>query len=363
MFSRLFALIKKEFLAIKNDKKSLVVVIVPPIIQLIIFSFAATLEVKNMSITVLDMDGSRQSSELVREFAGSTYVKTVKQVTNYEDGAQTINTQEAIAFIVIPDGFAKNLKTQNSNIQLILDGRRSNTAQVAEGYISQMVLNYQNQANTKRSVQIVSRNFYNPNLNNFWWIVPNLFGSITMTVAMILTSLSIAREKELGTFEQITVSPLRPIEILLGKLIPALSISVAESTIILFAAVNIFGIPLSGSVFILYLGVAAFLFSMSGIGLFVSTISKTQQQAILGSFVVLLPSFLLSGFATPVENMPQWLQPITSVIPLKYYIVLIKGVFLKDIDFVSAMYEILPMFFLGAISFFGAVLFFKNKIK
>lgn len=363
MLGRLFALIKKEFLAIKNDKKSLVVVIIPPLIQLVIFSFAATLEVKNMSVAVFDQDNSAQSTELIIEFAGSGYVGTLKSVTSHKEGANLIDNQDVIAFVVIPDGFAKNLKTKNSNIQLILDGRRSNTAQIAEGYISQMVTNYQSRTNTKKAVQIVSRNFYNPNLNNFWWIVPNLFGSITMTVAMILTSLSIAREKELGTFDQLMVSPLRPIEILLGKLIPALLISIAESTIILFAAVNIFAVPLTGSVFILYLGVAVFLFSMSGIGLFISTISKTQQQAILGSFVILLPSFLLSGFATPVENMPDWLEPITNIIPLKYYIVLIKGVFLKDIDFASALYEILPMFFLGFFSFFGAVLFFRNKIK
>lgn len=183
-----------------------------------------------------------------------------------------------------------------------------------------------------------------------------------MIVAMLLTSLSIARERELGTFDQLMVSPLRPIEILLGKLLPALMISFAESIIILFVAINFFSIPLTGSVFILYLGVAIFLFSMSGIGLFISTISQTQQQAILGSFIILLPSFLLSGYATPVENMPEWLQPVTDFIPLKYYLVLIKGVFLKDISLGSALYEMTPMFLIGAFSFIGTVLFFKKRI-
>lgn len=362
MFGRLWALIKKEFLAIKNDKKSLVIVIIPPMVQMIVFSFAATLEVKHMPLIVFDQDNSQQSSELIRELRGSRYVKSLDPVLSYEAGADKINKQEAIGFIVIPNGFAKDLKSTHSKIQLILDGRRSNTAQVVEGYLSQIVLNYQNRAGSKQPVQIISRNFYNPNLNNFWWIVPNLFGSITMIVAMLLTSLSIAREKELGTFDQIMVSPLRPLEILLGKLLPALIISIAESTIILFVALNVFGVPLCGSIGILYLSVFIFLFSMSGIGLFISMISETQQQAILGSFVILLPSLLLSGFATPVENMPEWLQSMTDFIPLKYYIVLIKGVFLKDISFDAAMHEILPMLALGIIFFAGTMLFFRKKI-
>lgn len=362
MFGRLWALIKKEFLAIKNDKKSLVIVIIPPMVQMIVFSFAATLEVKHMPLIVFDQDNSQQSSELIRELRGSRYVKSLDPVLSYEAGADKINKQEAIGFIVIPNGFAKDLKSTHSKIQLILDGRRSNTAQVVEGYLSQIVLNYQNRAGSKQPVQIISRNFYNPNLNNFWWIVPNLFGSITMIVAMLLTSLSIAREKELGTFDQIMVSPLRPLEILLGKLLPALIISIAESTIILFVALNVFGVPLCGSIGILYLSVFIFLFSMSGIGLFISMISETQQQAILGSFVILLPSLLLSGFATPVENMPEWLQSMTDFIPLKYYIVLIKGVFLKDISFNAAMHEILPMLALGIIFFAGTMLFFRKKI-
>ena len=184
-----------------------------------------------------------------------------------------------------------------------------------------------------------------------------------MVVAMILTSLSIAREKELGTFDQLLVSPLRPIEILLGKLLPALIISIAESTIILFVAIHLFGVPLNGSVWMLYLSVVVFLFSMSGIGLFVSAISKTQQQAILGSFVVLLPSFLLSGFATPIENIPEWLQPVTNFIPLKYYLILIKGIFLKDMSFEAALPELLPMLLLGIIFLSGTVIFFKKRIQ
>lgn len=362
MFARLLALIKKEFLAIKNDKKSLFVVMIPPLLQLIVFSFAATLELKNINLVVLDQDNSQNSHALIGKIEGSPSVHSLYFVQTYQEGAAIIDRQKALAFIVIPENFAKNLGSQNSKVQLILDGRHSNTAQSAEAYLSQMILNFQLQYTPNMPVNIVARNFYNPNLNNFWWIVPNLFGSITMLVAMLLTSLSIAREKELGTFEQLLVSPLTPLEILLGKLLPALLISLAESTIILFVAINFFEVPLHGSVALLYLSVIVFLFSMSGIGLFISTISKTQQQAILGTFVILLPSFLLSGFATPVENIPSWLQPVTDFIPLKYYLILIKGVFLKDMSLEVALAELIPMFLLGIFFFLGAMLFFKKKI-
>ena len=362
MLGRLLALMKKELLAIKNDKKSLVVVIVPPLIQVIIFSFAATLEVKQIDMAVMDQDGSAQSRALVREFTGSPHVRTVRHAESYDAGSALIDRQKILAFVIIPENFSTDLGSEHSNIQLLLDGRRSNTAQIVEGYLSQMVVNYQLREGAELPVQIAARNFYNPNLDNFWWIVPNLFGSITMVVAMLLTSLSIARERELGTFDQIMVSPLRPFEILLGKLLPALLISLFESTIILFAAINLFEVPLTGSVWLLYLGVATFLFSMSGIGLFISAIAQTQQQAILGSFVILLPSFLLSGFATPVENIPHWLQPLTDLIPLKYYLLVIKGVFLKDMSFASALPELLPMLLLGVMFLSGTLLFFKKRV-
>ena len=318
MFERLFALIKKEFLAIKNDKKSLMVVVLPPIVQVILFSFAATLEVKNINLALLNQDDSYKSKELIKDLGSSSYIKSLNIVKSYEDGKYEIDKQKVIAFIVIPSNFSKDLEKGSSKIQVIFDGRRSNTSQIVEGYLNQIILNHYKKEQLNSKINIISRNFYNPNLENFWWIVPSLFASISMVVAMLLTSLSIAREKELGTFEQILVSPLSSIEILLGKLLPALFISVLESTFILFVAIYFFGVPLNGSIWLLYLSATVFLFSMSGIGLFISSISNTQQQAILGSFVVMLPSFLLSGFATPVSNMPQWLQPFTDFIPLKY---------------------------------------------
>jgi len=363
MFSRLFALIKKEALSIKNDKKSLFVIIMPPLFQIFVFTFAATLEIKNLDLIVLDKDSSAQSKALIETFKASTYVEQVAFAKNYKDGKVAINNQKAIAFIVIPEQFAKNLGSKKSQVQIILDGRRSHSAQMGEGYLNQMILQFESKNQKSSPIELVNRNFYNPNLNNFWWIIPRLFGTISMIVAMILTALSIARERELGTFDQILVSPLRPFEILLGKLLPALIISVFESSLILLIGIFVFQVPVIGSLWLLYLGLVTFLFSMAGIGLFISAISQTQQQAVLGAFVAILPSVLLSGFATPIENMPNWLQPVTAFIPLKYFLIIINGVFLKDISFTNIQNELLSMFALGVVFMTVAMFYFKSKTK
>ncbi|MDR0407629.1 MAG: ABC transporter permease [Campylobacteraceae bacterium] len=358
---RLFALIKKEFLAIKNDKKSMFIIIVPPLLQIFIFSFAATTEVKHVDLAVFDKDGSHQSREFIQELKGSSYVRNLMNIQNYDEAKKLIDIKKIVGFIVIPDDFSENLGTQDSKIQFILDGRRSNTAQVVEGYVSQTLMRFKARDEAQSPLEIHARYLYNQNLINFWWIVPNLFGSITMLLAIILSALSITREKELGTFEQILVSPLSSYEILLGKLIPGLIISIAVSSLILSLAIFYFKVPFHGSLSMLYLGVVIFLFTISGVGLFISSLCKTQQQAILGSFMFLLPSFLLSGFSSPIENMPLWLQPVSDFIPLKYYIILIKGVFLKDISFAVAVPLLLKILLLGIVSLSAALVLFKKK--
>lgn len=364
MIRRLLALMRKEFLAIKNDKKSLFVVIVPPLIQIFLFSFAATLEVKHINLAVFDKDTTPTSSLLIHHLKSSSYVAKLYQVTNNQEMQELIDSQKVLATMIIPDGFAKNLIYGDTQIGIVLDGRHANSAQIAEGYLTSIINSFATtQMQQKLPLSLQTHFLYNPNLNNFWWIVPTLFGTITMIVAMILTALSIARERELGTFDQILVSPLHPFEILLGKLLPALLISTFESTLILFAALYLFHVPILGSLALLYTGVVVFLFSISGIGLFISAISNTQQQAILGSFVFLLPSLLLSGFATPIENMPSWLQPISSFIPLKYYLMLIKGVFLKDISWSESIYLLLPMIVLGLVFISITLLFFKRRVR
>lgn len=359
---QLLALIKKEFLAIWSDKKSRIIIIVPPMIQMILFAFAVTLDVKNISIGVLDRDNSSQSSELVRTLKLSNTFTHVYRLSSEKELSSFIDSQKVLATIYIPQNFAQKITTgENTSIQIIGDGRKSNTAQIAESYIQMAVLKIFEGAKVS-STPFVSRNWYNPNLDNFWWILPNLMGSLSMIVALLLTSLSVARERELGTFDQILVSPLSARVLIVGKTIPPLLISTLEASVIFFAATHFFGVPFVGSVSILYVGLVSFLFSIVGLGLFISSISSTQQQGILGAFVLVVPYILMSGFATPVENMPSWLIPVTDLVSLKYFLILLKGVFLKDISFETAQGLIIPMLLLGFSSLFLASWMFRKKI-
>jgi ABC-2 type transport system permease protein len=355
---RLFALIKKEFLAIWSDPKSRAIIIVPPLLQLLLFSFAVTLEVKNISLGVLNRDNTAQSQALIRKLSYSNTFTKIYRLKSEKELTHLIDTQKVLATLYIPQNFSKKLESgEAASIQIIADGRRSNTAQIAQAYIQSSFLPLYSDHNV-----IVSRNWYNPNLDNFWWIVPNLMGTLSMIIALMLTSLSVARERELGTFEQILVSPISPAVLILGKTIPPLMISMVEASVIFLAATTLFGVPFMGSLAILYLGLFAFLLSIVGLGLFISSISSTQQQGILGAFVLVVPYILLSGFATPVENMPTWLIPVTDVISLKYFLLLLKGVFLKDISFEIAIELIVPMFALGIISLLFASWMFRRKV-
>lgn len=345
---RLLALIKKEFLSIIKDKQNSIIVFLAPLIQLLIFSFSINLDIKNIDLAIFNQSNSKQTKEILYKFEGSRYIRNIYMVKSYEEANKLLELKKAISIVVFPPNFG----IKNNSIQVISDGRRSNSAQIAESYILSM---------TNKNNNLEIRNLYNPNLNNYWWILPSVFGSVSLVSAFALTAMSIARERELGTFDQILVSPLSALQIMLGKLIPAIIISIFNATIILLIAFFGFGIPLVGDLWLLYLGVIVFLFSVCGIGLFVSSISKTQQQAILYTFVFLLPSFLLSGFATPVENMPNWLEPFTNLVTLKYYLLFLRSIFLKDISFIDSLEYLIPMFLIGIISFIFAMQFFKRK--
>lgn len=360
--NQLLALMKKEFLAIWSDKKSRIIIIIPPLMQLFLFSYAVTLEVKNINLAILDRDNTPTSKELIRSLKYSDSFVNVYRLESQKELQQMIDSQKVIVAIYIPQEFSKNIQSNKSaTIQVIADGRKSNTAQLTQGYIQSAISKTFTSADVEQTI-LISRNLYNPNLDNFWWILPNLIGTISMLVALLLTALSVARERELGTFEQILVTPLSSSTLILGKTIPPLLISIIEATIIYFICIFGFGIPFTGSLFILFLGIIAFLFSIVGLGLFISSIASTQQQGILGAFVLLVPYILMSGFATPVENMPQWLIPYTDIVSLKYFLVLLKGVFLKDINFEIALSLITPMLILGIISLAGATWMFRKKV-
>lgn len=232
MLYQLLVLIKKEFLAIWSDKRSRIVIISPPLLQLLLFSFAVTLEVKNISIGVLDRDNSVQSENIIRNLKYSNRFTNVIRLNSEKELTSLIDSQKVLATVYIPQNFEKDIISKKvSKIQIIADGRKSNSAQITNGYIISAIS--KDFSNIKSNIDsIIVRNWYNPNLENFWWILPNLVGLLSMIVAIILTSLCVARERELGTFEQTLVSPIPPFILILGKIIPPMIISIIEATFI-----------------------------------------------------------------------------------------------------------------------------------
>ncbi len=369
MFNRIKALIIKEFLSVWRDKTTRIVLIVPPLIQLIIFSFAATLEVKNVSVAVLNRDTGKASWELLQRIEGSPYFTKVYHLTNRKQVRYYINSQKVPIVIEINEDFSKNIYSkQTAKIELILDGRKTNVSQILAGYMNGIIDRYNRDENAAAGIQIlpseiVSRNWYNINLDYTLFTVPCLVGIITTLLGLIITALSVSREREFGTFDQLLVSPLESIEILIGKAVPAFVIGMFEGTLIVTVGVLLFKVPFVGSPLYLYFSMSVYLLAIIGVGLFISSISKNQQQAILGTFIFMVPAILLSGYATPVENMPEWLQMATVINPLKYFIIIIKGILLKDIPFDIVLQNTLPIAVIAIFTLGISVRTFKLRLE
>jgi ABC-2 type transport system permease protein len=368
MWTRLRALIIKEFLAVLRDPRARLILIVPPIIQLLVFSYAATLEVKNVDVAVLNRDAGAWSDELLHRVKGAPTFRTVAAVANPEALRQAIDRQHALVAIEIGPSFSRDIAAgRKAEVQIILDGRRSNAAQIVAGYLTQIVGNLPIDASRPTrpgaaQTLLVARNWFNPNLDFVWFTVPNLIAVIALLIGLIVTALSIARERELGTFDQLMVSPLRTHEILIGKLLPPLLIGLVHITIYVLAALFIFAVPLRGSLFLLYGSAIFYLAALVGLGLFISALSATQQQAILGAFLFMVPATLLSGFATPIENMPDWLQPVTLINPLRYFLVIVKGVFLKGLPLGEVVANTYPLLLIAIVTLGAAAWLFRGRM-
>lgn len=368
MWNRIKALIFKELLAVWRDKKSRTVLIIPPLMQLFIFAFAATLDVKNVPIGILNRDNGKQGYELVQRFVGSPMFTKVIYLGSVEEVSPFINNMQGTMVVSLDEQFSRDLgKQRQATVQLILDGRKSNTAQILAGYASSIIQRFNDDFMAdngipQQNTALILRNWFNPNLLYYWYNIPCLSGILSMVVVLLVTALSVARERELGTFEQLLVSPATPFEILVGKSIPAILIGLFEGTIALCVGVFLFGIPFTGSLPLFYLSLFVFILAIVGVGLFISSLCQTQQQAVLGSFTFMSPSVLISGFATPIENMPQWLQPVTFLIPLRYYLVNAKGIFLKNLPFDIALNNIWPMALIAAFTLSAASWLFRRKL-
>jgi len=375
--TRLPALIVKEVLAVWRDPKSRMVLIVPPLLQLFLFAYAATFDVENADLAVLNRDMSAESRDLVARFTASDGFEAVRRLDRVEQIAPTIDGKNALAVLHISPDFADRLKRgQPASLQLILDGRRANSAQVAAGYARQIVADFTRDLRARGTVartggqaaagppaELVTRAWFNPALHSQWFIVPGLVGTLAMVVVVLVAGLSVARERELGTFEQLMVTPLRPVELLIGKSVPAFAFGMVQGVAITAIAVVWFDMPLRGSVALLLLSLAVFLVSAIGIGLMISAYARTQQQAIVGAFLFLMPAVVLSGFATPIANMPDFVQAITYADPLRYFLVIVRGIFLRDLPLDLVLEQLWPMAAIGAVTGTIATWLFRRRVQ
>ncbi len=369
MWNRVLSLIWKEILAVVRDPKSRLSIFVPPIIQLLIFAYAATLDVKNVPIGILNRDNGEQGFELTQRFNGTPTFSHITYLKGVEEIAPFIDNQKGVMVVSIDEQFSRNLDARKpANIQLILDGRKSNTAQILAGYAISIIYQFNNDIAVRdrvyqENIRLEPRNWFNPNILYYWYNIASLVVLLAMLTCLVVTSQSVARERELGTFDQLLVSPLVPLEILIGKIVPGILIGLIEGCVMLILGTLFLRVPFTGS-FILYLfSLLLFVSSISGIGLFISSLSRTQQQALLGTFVFITPSVLLSGFATPIENMPTWLQPITYLIPMKYMLVISKGLFFKQMSFHIVFENLWPICLIGLFNILFAAIFFRGRLE
>jgi ABC-2 type transport system permease protein len=366
---RILTLIRKELIGIWRDPKSRITLLAPPLIQLLIFTFAATLDVKNASMAVLNLDSGEKGFERVERFRGSPTFSHVTFLQSEKEIAPYMDRQKGLMVLYIDSSFSRDLNARReTSVEIILDGRKSNTAQIVMGYANTIISTFSKEVSLLENAQIenialVSRNWFNPNLLYYWFNIPSLVATLSMITALVITSISIARERELGTFDQLLVSPLVPWEILLGKIIPGIIVGVLEGLFMWMMGLLVFQVPFTGSFILFLLSLIVFITSISGIGLFISSICSTQQQAMLGTFVFMIPSILLSGFATPVENMPSWLEWVSYGIPLRYMLVISKGIFLKAMPVSDVLNNLWPMAVIACFTFPGAALYFRRKVQ
>ncbi len=369
MINRLWAHIKKEFLSIWRDPKSRMIILVPPVMQLLIFANALTMEVKNVDLVVADYSETLESRELISGFEGSVWFNKVVKTKDIKQIERVIETQKADGAIIIADDFAIRLKQgKTAEIQVILDGRITNVASAVNGYITQTVAQYSQKLSRKEgvsgaAVNIEVRSWFNPNAIYQWYLLITLITILALVITLILTALSVARERELGTFEQLIVSPYNSFEILIGKTVPPLCLSLIMVSVMTFIAIYGFGLPFTGSFPLFLFSCLIALLSFVGIGLFISSVSKNQQQAILGVFAFMMPAILLSGFISPIEDMPQLLQYLTYLNPIRFFMSIARGLFLKEMIFADVLDNLIPLIVIALITLTLAGRTFKRNLE
>src|SRR5579863_7929422 len=373
MLARLKQMLIKEFIQVFRDKRTRFLLFGPPIIQMLIFGYAATFEIHHVPSVVLDLDHSQESRELVSRFTSSPYFEVQRQLTDYRQMGELIDRGEVTVALQIKPGFAQALrKGQTASLQVIVDATNSNTALIASGYVNQITLGFAKDYQQDRlrrlspeiiekvpSVQPEPRPWYNPELRSRWFFVPGIVGSLTMVLVVNLTAFAVVREREIGTLVQIMVTPIRPAEFILGKTLPFFLIGLFDVSLIAVVGTVWFAVPFRGSIAVLALGSVLFLLCLLGIGLLISTVCTTQQQAMVTSFFFSMPAVTFSGFGFPISSMPPVMQWLTYVNPLRHFLVILRSVYLKGVGLDVLWPEMLVLLITAAVVLMASVLRFR----
>jgi ABC-2 type transport system permease protein len=376
MFGRLKQMLIKEFIQTLRDKRTRFILIGPPIIQMMIFGYAANYEIRHVPTVVLDLDHSLESRELISRFTSSPYFDVQRQLTDSRQLGDLIEQGDATAGLEIDAGFAQQLrKGETAPLQVIVDATNSNTALIASGYIAQIAREFAQEYQKDRidriapqligimpSVELAPRPWYNPDLSSRWFFVPGIIGSLTVVLVVTLTAFAVVREREIGTLEQIMVTPISPAEFILGKTLPFFLIGLFDVTLIAVVGSLWFQVPFRGNIAVLATGAVLFLLCMLGVGLLISTVSATQQQAMVTAFFFIMPTITFSGFGFPISTMPHWMQDFSYLIPLRYFLVVIRGTYLKGVGMDILWPQMAAMACLGVALLTAAVLRFHKAL-
>jgi len=365
---RILALIQKEFLAVLKDSRSLFIILFPPTLECVILGYALNFDLNSVPYTVLDQDHSAASTAFLSDLDGSGLFKRQANLNRVEDMSAWIDNSRALLVIRIGQDFERHLLTgQSATIEVIADGRNSNTASTALGYFDSVAGEFNASWRSSHgwggpAIRIFTRTWYNPNLDSSWSLVPSLIGTLTLVGVMMLTALSVPREREQGTLDQLLVTPFRTLEILAGKAIPNLVIGLGQATTILLIAQFWFRIPFVGSFVVLYAGLSLFLMAAIGLGLFVSCIAVTMQQAMMYAFFLMMPFIVLSGLSTPFNSIPDVLQAAMVINPLRYVLDLTKRVYLEDTGFIELLSDFVALTAIALVTLSGAAWLFRRRV-
>jgi len=377
MIGRLRHMLIKEFIQVFRDKRARFFLFGPPIIQMLVFGYAATLEIKHVHTAIVDYDNSQVSRDLISRFEGSRYFDIRTRLAGRQQIPDVIERGDVTMAIQINSGFAQNVrKGQTAHIQVIVDSSNSNTALIGLGYVNEVTSNFSREYQLKSlqrtspftiahmpKIVLDNRPWYNTDMSSQWFFVPGVIGNLVLVIVVTLTAFAVVREREIGTLEQIMVTPIRRVEFILGKTIPFFFIGLFDAALISVVGTLWFHVPLRGSIAVFVLGTVLFLLCVLGIGLFISTVSNTQQQAMVTAFFFIMPSITFSGFGSPISSMPEFFQYLTYLNPLRYFQIVLRSIYLKGVGLEVLWPQMAAMAVIGLFMLTVSVLRFHKSLE